>query len=301
MTTEIKVERILFATDFLESSRLALDYAVSFANHFKATIVMLHVLELSQAAREVETATSRPSLMRKVGQERLEVLAKGVRSFGIQVEAHVEDGIPSEVILSAVERFDADLLVLGVHGVHRGLEHLLIGSNTEKILLSATCPTLTVGAHVLSGVDPKLHLDAVIYFSDFTLEATTAAPYAVFFGKEFDAPIEVCQLLPVTAENNKRLKIELANDYCKSIKSVLVESDSEWCRPAFQLEHGMEIDQIIEIAQSQHAALIVLGVRTESQLGRHLHTSFAYNLLAKATCPVLSVRQAEAGSTKEDG
>jgi nucleotide-binding universal stress UspA family protein len=295
MLSEIRFRRILFATDFLESSRLALDYAVAFAEHFKATIVMLHVVELSSAAMEAEAVTAVPSLMRRVAQERLDVLATGARRLGIQVETYVEDGIPFEVILSAVQRLHADLLVLGIHGVHRGFEHLLIGSNTENILLSANCPVLTIGAHVLSGIDLKLHLDEIIYFSDFTPEATAAAPYAMYFGKEFDAPVEVCQLLPAVAENNEHLKMELANDYCKSMERVLGTSDSEWCIPTCQLEHGMEIDQIIERAQSRHAGLIVLGVRTESHLGRHLHTSFAYHLLAKATCPVLSVRHT--GST----
>jgi nucleotide-binding universal stress UspA family protein len=300
MIPEIKLKRILFATDFLESSRLALDYAVAFAERFHATIVMFHVVELTPSAMEAEVVTAGPSLMRQVAQQRLNTLAAGVRNLGLVVEAHVEDGLPSNVILSAVERFNADLLVLGVHGVHRGIEHLVIGSNTEKILLSAQCPTLTVGAHVLSGVDLQLHFDEIIYFSDFTPEATAAAPYAAYFGKEFNAPIDVCQLLPAVAENNGRLQMELADTYCKSMKAALGESDSEWCLPAFQLEHGMEIDQILDRAQSQNAGLIVLGVRTESQLGLHLHTSFAYHLLARATCPVLSVRHQEATSIKAD-
>ena len=301
MMPEIKMRRILFATDFWESSRLALDYAVAFAEHFKATIVMLHVVELSQAAREVEVETSRPSLMRHIAQGRLDALASGVRRLGLTVETHIQTGIPCQAILKAVDLYAADLLVLGVHGVHRGLEHLLIGSNTEMILLSARCPTLTVGAHVLSGIDLKQHLDQIIYFSDFTPEATAAAPYAVFFGKEFDAPVEVCQLLPVLAENNERLNTELTDDYGKSVARAPNERDYESFLPAFQLEHGMEIDQIIERVESQHAGLIVLGVRTASQLGRHLHTSVAYHLLAKATCPVLSVRYSKDTSMKEVG
>jgi nucleotide-binding universal stress UspA family protein len=298
MIPQIQIKRILFATDFLESSRLALDYAAAFAEHFHATILMLHTVELTSAAMGAEAVTAGPSLMRRVAQQRLEALAVGVRRLGLTVEAHVEDGLPCDVILSAVERYSADLLVLGVHGVHRGIEHLVIGSNTEKILLSARCPTLTVGAHVLSGVGAPLRLDEIIYFSDFTPEATAAAPYAVFLGKEFNAPIDVCQLLPIIAENNQRLQSELADEYCKRMKDVLGESDSDWCLPAFQLEHGMEVDQILDRAQSQNAGLIVLGVRTESQLGRHLHTSFAYHLLARATCPVLSVRNQDALSPR---
>ena len=47
MNTTPKIKTILYATDFFENSRLALDYAVAFAQHFGATIVMLHVALLA--------------------------------------------------------------------------------------------------------------------------------------------------------------------------------------------------------------------------------------------------------------
>ncbi len=284
------VKRILFATDFLGSSRLALDYAVAFAKHFDATIVMLHAVELPYLAREVETDTHRPSMTRKHALGRLEAVASGVQCSGVTVETYVEDGVPSDVILNAIGIHSADLLVLGIHGIHRGLAHLLIGSNTEKILLSATCPTMTVGAHVPAGVAPHLHFREILYFSDFTPEATAAAPYAVFLGNEFHAPVEVCQLLPEVAETNPRLRQDLAEEYCQAIREVFPSSDADWALPSFHLDRGMELDEIIERAERQHAGLIVLGVHTESQLGRHLHTNFAYRLLSKASCPVLSIR-----------
>ncbi len=274
---QLKVKRILFATDFLESSRLALDYAVAFAHHFQATIVMLHVVELSQPAREAEAKASRPSLTRKAAQERLEALAAGVRRTGLEVTAIVESGIPCDVILQAVESHSADLLVLGIHGVHRGVEHLLIGSNTEKILLSACCPVMTVGAHVLAGIDLVLQLKEILYFTDFTPEAAAAAPYAAFLAKAFGIPVDVCQL---------------AEDPSDTVSQFVPATNLQGSTRAFQLERGMEIDQIIDRAHSQGAGFIVLGVGPTSQLGRHLHTSFAYQLLAKATCPVVSIRSA---------
>jgi nucleotide-binding universal stress UspA family protein len=285
-----KVDRILFATDFLASSRVALDYAVAFANHFNAALIMLHAVELPYPAREAETETYRPSVSRRLACERLETIANGVRCTGLRVETLVVDGIPSDVILRAVDYHAADLLVLGVHGVHRGLAHLLIGSNTERILLSANCPTMTVGAHVMAGVDPALHFKEILYFSDFTPEATAAAPYAVFLAKEFHAPIDLCQLLPDVADNSADALKVLAENYCETMKKLLPDAASTWCSPSFHLDHGMEIEEIIERAQRQSAGLIVLGAHTESQLGRHLHTSFAYRLLAKATCPVVSIR-----------
>lgn len=290
MRTAIKIERILYATDFLENSRLALDYAVCFAQHFNATIVMLHVVLLSQAAREAEMGTSRSSMMRKAFEQRLEKMATGVRRLNISVETHIVDGLVCESVIASVKTYRADMLVLGTHGVHRGLDHLLIGSNTEKILLAVGCPTLTVGAHVLSGFVIEEHLKEILYFSDFTPEATAAAPFAFFLGKEFAVPVDACVLLPNIAEHNERARNDLAENYCQSMKAALGDSDIEWCTPTFQLDRGLALDQIVERAETQSAGLIVLGVHGESQFGRHLHTSFAYQVLAEATCPVVTVR-----------
>jgi nucleotide-binding universal stress UspA family protein len=270
---------------------LAVDYAVAFAHHFKATIVMFHALELSNPAREAELATSKPSVTRQAALERLSAFAVSVRCTGIEVEIFVEDDIPSDAILRAVDGHSADLLVLGIHGVHRGLAHLLVGSNTERILCSATCPTMTVGAHVMAGVDPNLHFKEIVYISDCTPEAAAAAPYAVFLGKEFKAPIDVCHLIPEAVEDNPGLRRDLTEKYCEGLRQVLPDSGRNWGEPSFHLERGMEADQIINRAQNQSAGLIVLGVHTESHLGRHIHTGLAYQLLAKATCPVVSIRR----------
>lgn len=289
MKDSLKIEKIVFATDLLENSRLALDYAVAFAEHFGASILMLHVVQLSGAAHAAELEIHRASVSRLAAEQRLGVLASGVRRLGLNVETEVVDGLTCEVILQAVDRHKADLLVVGVHGVHRGVEHLLIGSNTEKIMLSAKCPILTVGPHVLTGFDIKLHVKEILLFSDFTPESTSAAPYALMIGREFGLPVDVCQLLPVAAEDNEHLRKQLAEDYCQSIKVVLDDEDSAWCQPAFQLERGMQLEQIVDRAKSQHAGLIVLGAHTESAVGRHLHSSFAYQVLGRATCPVFTI------------
>ena len=58
------------------------------------------------------------------------------------------------------------------------------------------------------------------------------------------------------------------------MKAELDDSKVEWCKPTFQLDRGLALDQIVERAETQSAGLIVLGVHAESQLGRHVHTSF---------------------------
>jgi len=116
MLKDIKVKRILVATDFLESSRLALDYATAIAHFFKAKLIMLNVIELSQAGIEAEAETRSPCMTRLDTQKRLDALAAGVRASGVVTETHVKDGVPWECILGAVASYQADMLVLGVQG-----------------------------------------------------------------------------------------------------------------------------------------------------------------------------------------
>ena len=275
MITQLNVKRILFATDFLQGSRLALDYAVSIAHHFKASIAMLHVVEITVSGLEAELDTGRPCLTRQEAQERLEALAAGVRRAGIEVETYIEEGVPAEQIVGDVTSHAADILVLGVRGIHRGVAHVFIGSNAEKVLLSATRPTVTVGPQVLTGVDLEIHPKEIVYYSDFTPEATSAAPYAILLGREFRVPVAICQLFPEVALGNQKVRQELADRYCEMMRHVLADPSSDWYIPEFQLEHGMEIDQLINRAESQHAGLIVLGVRTPSKLKGLFTTSFA--------------------------
>ncbi|MGC9197407.1 MAG: universal stress protein [Acidobacteriaceae bacterium] len=296
MHQEIQFKQILVATDFLASSRVALDYAVAFAIHFKASIVILHVVELMPAAMEAEVITKSYSQTRQAEYDRLAALVDGVRKTGVNVSMLVKNGVPSDVILQVVKQTQTDLLVLGIHGVDRGLDHLLVGSNAEKLLLSAPCPTLIVGAHVASGVDRSHPMKKILYCSDFTPEAAGAAPYVAFLRDEFSVPIEFYQLLPEAAVKNRYLAQNLAAQYCNTMKSFVGDKEAEWCSPEFQLKNGLGQEQMIERAQQEMSGLIVLGVRSESSLKRHFHTCLAYHLLAKAASPVLSIRSINANT-----
>ncbi len=290
MLKDIKVKRILFATDFLESSRLALDYATAIAHYFKATLVMLNVIELSQAGMEAELNTRSPCMTRLYAQKGLDALAAGVRANEVLTETHVQNGFPWECILASVASYRADMLVLGVNRVHRGLGHLLIGSNTERILMSATCPTLTVGAHALAGVGLGFRPKEILYYSDLSPAAAAAAPYALWFGKVFEVPVEVCQLTPKKANDNPELLKRMVERYCKSVGQLIPERQPDWCESVFQLQWSVAVDQVIHRATTNLAGMIVSGLKPRSTFGRHVHTSFPYRLLANASCPVLTIR-----------
>jgi len=139
----------------------------------------------------------------------------------------------------------ADLIVLGTHGVHRGMNHLVLGSNTERILLSSCVPTLTVGRHVMGGVDLDLQFRELLYISDFSPEAAAAASFALVLSQDFAAPIGVCQLMPSSAEHDPSLRESLVRQYTERLKGVLPDGEHRWSSGAFHLKRRVTKDQVV--------------------------------------------------------
>ena len=143
----ISIRRILFPTDFSEPANEAKQYAISLADRFGAELHLLHVVPLvvpypdaaspwimaeNEMQRQVEAADKR--------------LANELDSTWSQQHAVVHNavmGLAVDEILSYAKEHKIDLIVVGTHG-HSGLARLLIGSVTEKLVRSASCPVLTV-------------------------------------------------------------------------------------------------------------------------------------------------------------
>ena len=290
MTARFPAQQILFATDFLASSRLALDYAVAFAHHDHSRLLMLHVFHMPQAAMEEETLDG-PSISRVSCENRLQAFTAGVRRVGVEAEWRLVEGWMPDTLLAQVQEIKPDLLVLGTHGVYRGLGHMLLGSNAEAILLAAPCPTVTVGRHVPGGIGPESTPDHILYVTDFTPESAAAAPFAVALSHDFGARLEVCHFLPDESGHSQAARRKLAEEFCDAVRPYVAGAESSWCVPGEQLEHGATKQEILRRTRTDSAGLIVLGVHSESQFARHMHTSFAYELVATAACPVFTIRR----------
>jgi nucleotide-binding universal stress UspA family protein len=281
---------ILFATDFLESSRLALDYAVALAHHDHARLLLVHVFHRPQAAIEAE-ALDGPSISRLSCESRLAAFANGACRVGVEAEWRLLEGWMPDTLMEQVQEIRPDLLVLGTHGIYRGLGHMLLGSNAEAMLLSAPCPTITVGRHVPGGIGPESSPEHILYVTDFTPESAAAAPYAVALSHDFHARLDICHLLSNGSGHHQEAHHQLAEQYCDAVRQYVPGAESAWCVPGEQLEHGATKHEILQRTRSDAAGLIVLGVHSESQFARHMHASFAYELVATAACPVFTIRQ----------
>ena len=144
----VKLEHILVATDFSETSESALNYGRALARTFGARLHVLHVVENSLMWTGVEGVAYDFALV----QEEIEEAARKRLAAIVGPDAGqipktttvVKAGTsPAFVIADYAKEAKIDLIVMGTHG--RGLVgHLLIGSVAERVVRIAPCPVLTV-------------------------------------------------------------------------------------------------------------------------------------------------------------
>jgi nucleotide-binding universal stress UspA family protein len=141
------LERILVPVDFSEYSRNAVAYAKELASSYRANLQLLHVVEHAIHPSFYIPAKSSlldimPDIKDKSRSELQNVLA-GVKGPDMPAEFHVAEGHAAKEIIKFAEAQGSDLIVIATHGL-TGIEHLLLGSTTEKVVRMAPCPVFTV-------------------------------------------------------------------------------------------------------------------------------------------------------------
>ena len=142
----IDVRRILVPIDFSESAAAVLDWAAHLAEEHGSRILLLHVYHLPVEFQQVEGAYLPPdfwSTVKNEAEQRLAAYAEDLKGRGLEVEALLREGYPATVIVEEAKSLEADLVVIGTHGLS-GLKHMLLGSIAERVVQKAPCPVLTV-------------------------------------------------------------------------------------------------------------------------------------------------------------
>lgn len=142
---------ILVPHDGTRLSEAALVHAVKLARALSARIRVLHVVtdftSDAVAAVPMLSSTAGDAYRQRAVAEAEAVLAAAVRTgraHDVDTETqYVFAADPFKAIVDAAEMHGSDLIVMASHG-RRGLESLLIGSETQKVLTHCRVPVLVV-------------------------------------------------------------------------------------------------------------------------------------------------------------
>lgn len=142
---EITLKRLLVPVDFSNSSRKALQYAVSFAKCFNSGILLVHAVQALPPATPLsfpgETIADIP-LLEEQGAKHLALWQKSVEE-NVPATVRIEVGNPSEIILRAAREDGTELIIMGTHG-YSGLKQIFMGGTARKVVRNAPCPVLVV-------------------------------------------------------------------------------------------------------------------------------------------------------------
>ena len=146
----LPIKKICCPTDFSDPSYEALDIANEMALHFKAQLLLVHVVtpipvipihddptSFNLPLYEKEMETGALKALRQIREEKVPA--------PITARAVVVQGDAATRIVRLAEDEDADMIVIATHGF-TGWKKVMFGSVTEKVIRLASCPVLSVRA-----------------------------------------------------------------------------------------------------------------------------------------------------------
>ena len=142
----IKTSKILAPTDLSKLSQSAVRYALEMGLEHEAEVIIYNVIgedgewfgkddPLNPATAFVPRQKER--LSEFVNENFADMIGK------VTIIESVEAGIPHLLIVKKAEEENADLIIMSTHG-RTGIEQLMLGSVTAKVVARASCPVLSI-------------------------------------------------------------------------------------------------------------------------------------------------------------
>jgi nucleotide-binding universal stress UspA family protein len=142
-------KRILAPVDGSRTSTRGLNEAIRLAQHLKARLRLIHVIDafiITPAFESGRYVTDLQKTFREDGSRILKRAEALARKHGVEVDAvmlEIVGGGAAEIIVEQARKWRADLIVIGTHG-RRGVSRLVMGSDAEHVARSASAPVLLV-------------------------------------------------------------------------------------------------------------------------------------------------------------
>ena len=282
----VHFRNILFTTDFSDYSQQALPYAANLARKFGSSVYLCHVVTPSQLVIGApEAAPYLYEAQRNRGADELADMARFPEFKGLKTRTILASGLFEDELLRVVNENQIDLIVVGTHG-RTGIRRLVLGSAAEQICRIATCPVLTIGPD--ASMNEESAFRRILIPTDFSEESTQILPCVLDIAREYNAGITFVHVIPLDAAANINARL-LAEDARRTLKRAFGKDCREHS-PQFLIEFGHPAEAILRAATETRADLIAMGIRHAFAPGIHLRSGVAYQVMARASCPVLTCR-----------
>ncbi len=152
-----KYKKVLFCTDFSESSDCAFDYAFGIAKRDEAVLYILHVISINPHASYLDNYMTKEywDKLKETMQEDIDKKCNDKYLSQIKdktkVKTVTKSGREDEEILKFAQKENIDIIVIGTHG-RTGIKHVLVGSVAEKIVRYSPIPVFIIPCKKMYGL-----------------------------------------------------------------------------------------------------------------------------------------------------
>lgn len=144
-------QRILVATDGSELSQKAITSAIDLAALCGAELVAISVVPRYPQSYFEGGIALQPDEVQRVekqwsdkGQSVVDAVKQAAAAKGVKAQAiTVTSDVVSDALISAATKYQCDLIMMASHG-RRGIQRLLLGSETQHVLTHSSIPVLVL-------------------------------------------------------------------------------------------------------------------------------------------------------------
>ncbi len=277
---------ILCPTDFSATATLALKFGKMISSGFAARILVLFAERYEAPPYFTPSQENRLikswERSRKAAAAHLTRYVMDIFGEGVQVDSLVTEDRPDQAILKTAAGRQADLIVMGTHG-RSGWSRIMLGSVAERVLREADRPVLTVGFGLKKFETAPLSLKKIICPVNYSPVSRKALDHAAATAERFAAELTVIHALePSSVPQRDR---EEKDRLCAWIPHELRPK----CTFQEVIRRGNAAEQIIDLAASMEADLIVLGAQHKPFSDSTVIGTTTVNVTRHSPCPVLTV------------
>jgi len=276
------MKKIIVPIDFSQHSEYALKSAAKLAKQYKAEILALHMLEMSDIVLTTSDGLQHQKALYffKLAEQKFETFLKKDYLKNLKVTPIVKHFKVFSEVNDVVLKQNADLIIMGSHGAS-GLKEYFVGSNTERVVRNSDVPVLVVKQEITD-----IHFDVVAYATDFSEEGLTAYIRAK---KLFDSIGSKMYLVHVNLPNDKfKSSLEIEQDVVNFLTKSdgnLDKMDSIYYVSDYSVEKGL-----LRSANTLGADLIAMPTHGRKGLTHFFEGSIGEDVANHATLPVMTFK-----------
>jgi nucleotide-binding universal stress UspA family protein len=288
----LPLNKILVPVDFSDRSVAAVRYARNLACHFRAELILAHVLPsipYEMGGFEFGGVVMADSFTDRLTEARADLdqfLADEL--IGQKVIRMVLEGDPARKIVEHAHGAGVGLIVMPTRG-YGPFRRFLLGSVAAKVLHDADCPVLTSVHMDEAGELEAVRPNKIVCAVDMGPQSRKALAWADQMAQEFHAELVLVHATPLGESHfDEMFDPEWRSTVEERMRERIAELAAEVHTSAIVTAAGNPADVVAQTAERFEAQLTVIGRSEAGGMFGRLRAN-AYAIIRQSPCPVVSV------------